>query len=91
MGFASLGRFLQWMLAKLFLTVEALEERQLIRFSKRDEGEHKRRWLGATPQESRHVAWLAASTSILVPGTARKGRGDTNTRMTSHRQRSSRQ
>jgi hypothetical protein len=34
------------------------------------------------------AAWLAASTSILPQGIGRKGPGDTNTRMTSHHQRS---
>ena len=50
---ASRGRFLQWMLAKLFLTVEALEERRLICFSKRHRGERKiasmSSWMRASP------------------------------------------
>jgi hypothetical protein len=57
-GSASRGRFLQWILAKLFLTVEALEERRLIGFSKRDRGEHKRTWLEATPQEIPHLVFI---------------------------------
>src|SRR5260370_41447893 len=57
-GCARLGVFLQWMLAKLFLTVETFEERQLICFSKRDRGEHKQSWLEAAPQESGHVVFL---------------------------------
>jgi hypothetical protein len=35
---ASRERFLQWTLGKLFLTVEVLEDRQLICLSKRDGG-----------------------------------------------------
>src|SRR5438552_3175787 len=35
-GCANRERFLQWTLGKLFLTVEDLEDRQLICFSKRD-------------------------------------------------------
>jgi hypothetical protein len=42
-GCASCGRFLQWMPAKLSITVKVLEDRQLRCFSKRDGGDRKRR------------------------------------------------
>jgi hypothetical protein len=46
------------MQAKLFLTLDAIEETEVICFSKRDQGEHKGNRLGGTPQEDRYVAFV---------------------------------